>query len=106
REVCGISVEEGMKGDEKMKASPGTKYAHYAPKAKVKWEDDLTGGWEDGRSAYKISHNGDLENLATRLYAEFRKADEVGCEEIRIERIDPEHPLAKVLLNRIGKAMA
>jgi L-threonylcarbamoyladenylate synthase len=112
REVCGISVEEGMKGDEKMKASPGTKYAHYAPKARVKWEEEfsggrenLTGGREDGRSAYKISHNGNLENLATRLYAEFRKADEEGCEEIRIERIDPNHPLAKVLLNRIEKAM-
>jgi hypothetical protein len=78
----------------------------------VKWDEftggreNLTGGREDGRSAYKISHNGDLENLATRLYAEFRKADEAGCEEIWIERIDPKHPLANVLLNRIGKAMA
>ena len=113
REVCGFSVEEGMKGDEKMKASPGTKYAHYAPKARVKWEGDLTGGREDRvlRSAqdegkvFHIKHHGDLEALATRLYAEFRKADEEGSEEIRIEKIDPNHPLAKVLLNRIEKAM-
>jgi L-threonylcarbamoyladenylate synthase len=105
REVCGISVEEGLKGDERMKASPGTKYAHYAPKARVKWEGDLTGGWEDGSHIYPIKHNGDLEALATRLYAEFRKADEEGCDEIWIEPIDPNHPLAKVLLNRIEKAM-
>jgi len=105
KEVCGISVAEGMKGDDTMKASPGTRYNHYAPKARVKWEEVLTGGWEDGRKSYKITHHGDLENLATRLYAEFRKADEMGCEEIRIEKIDPNHPLAKVLLNRIEKAM-
>lgn len=105
KEVCGISVDEVMMGDEAMKASPGTRYNHYAPKAKVKWED-LTGGWEDGSRTFKISHGGDLESLATRLYAEFRKADESGCEEIRIEPIDPKHPLAKVLLNRIEKAMA
>jgi L-threonylcarbamoyladenylate synthase len=103
-EVCGISVDEAMTGDEAMKASPGTRYAHYAPKAKVLW--DLTGGWEDGRKSYRITHHGDLEALATKLYAEFRKADELGCEEIRIERIDPAHPLATVLLNRIEKAMA
>lgn len=106
QDVCGIAVEKALKGDEAMKASPGTRYAHYAPKAKVRWEEEFTGGLEDGRSAYKISHNGDLENLATRLYAEFRKADEMGCEEIRIEKIDPNHPLATVLLNRIEKAMA
>lgn len=111
-DVCGISVDEAVKGDEAMKASPGTRYHHYAPKAKVKWEDGLTGGWgkltggrEDGSSIYSIKHHGDLENLATRLYAEFRKADEAGCEEIRIEKIDQNHPLAKVLLNRIEKAM-
>jgi L-threonylcarbamoyladenylate synthase len=102
-EVCGIAVEEVMKGDEAMKSSPGTRYAHYAPKAKVLW--DLTGGWEDERKIYPIKHHGDLEALATRLYAEFRKADELGCEEIRIEKIDPNHPLATVLLNRIEKAM-
>jgi L-threonylcarbamoyladenylate synthase len=103
-EVCGIAVNEAMTGDEAMKASPGTRYAHYAPKAKVLW--DLTGGWEDERKIYPIKHDGDLEALATRLYAEFRKADELGCEEIWIEKIDPNHPLATVLLNRIEKAMA
>lgn len=105
QEVCGIAVNEAMKGDEAMKASPGTRYAHYAPKAKVRW-GDLTGGWEDEGKIHLIKHDGDLEALATRLYAEFRKADELGCEEIRIERIDPKHPLATVLLNRIEKAMA
>lgn len=105
REVCGFSVDEAMSGDEAMKASPGTRYAHYAPKAKVLW-GDMTGGWEDGRKIHLIEHHGDLEALATKLYAEFRKADELGCEEIRIERIDPAHPLATVLLNRIEKAMA
>lgn len=104
KEVCGISVDEVMKDDEAMKASPGTRYNHYAPKARVTW-NDLTGGSGDGRNIYSIKHKGDLEALATRLYAEFRKADEEGCEEIRIEPIDPTHPLAKVLLNRIEKAM-
>ncbi len=105
KEVCGISVDEAMKGDEAMKASPGTRYNHYAPKASVKWEEDVTGGSEDGRNIYSIKHDGDLESLATRLYAEFRKADEAGCDEIRIEAINPNHPLANVLLNRIEKAM-
>jgi L-threonylcarbamoyladenylate synthase len=104
-DVCGISVDEAVKGDEAMKASPGTRYNHYAPKARVKWEDGLTGGRGDGRNINSIKHHGDLEDLATRLYAEFRKADEAGCDEIRIEPIDPNHPLAKVLLNRIEKAM-
>lgn len=105
-EVCGISVDEAMKGDESMKASPGTRYAHYAPKAKVRWEDGVLRSAQDEGNIFYIKHHGDLEALATKLYAEFRKADELGCEEIRIERIDPRHPLSTVLLNRIEKAMA
>lgn len=105
-EVCGISVDEAMKGDEAMRTSPGTRYAHYAPKAKVRWEDGVLRSAQDEGSIYFIKHQGDLGALATRLYAEFRKADELGCEEIRIERIDPRHPLSTVLLNRIEKAMA
>lgn len=70
--------------------SPGMKYRHYAPIAKIRLarsQDDLTG--------YVV-----LPNEKT-LYAEFRKADRLGIEEITL---DCTGFLSKALWNRIEKA--
>ncbi|HSX14203.1 MAG TPA: L-threonylcarbamoyladenylate synthase [Chlamydiales bacterium] len=72
--------------------SPGMKYRHYAPRAKIRLA--LTQEELDG---YVI-----LPNEKT-LYAEFRKADRIGISEIVL---DCTKSLSKALMNRIEKAAA
>lgn len=99
REATGLYVESSLT-DALSAKSPGTRYTHYAPKAEVTWTDQDTDEF-----AYRIVHGQDLVDLASRLYAEFRNADEQGRARIAIDPIDETHPLAGVLLNRIRKAM-
>jgi L-threonylcarbamoyladenylate synthase len=70
--------------------SPGMKYRHYAPKAKV-------------RLAYEVEELDGyvLQPTEKNLYAGFRKADRLGIAEIVI---DCTKPISKALMNRIQKA--
>jgi L-threonylcarbamoyladenylate synthase len=99
RDVAGLYVQT-TEDEVDLARSPGNRHAHYAPHAKVVW---LDGDPEAG--THVIRHGQDLVALAARLYAEFRSADEAGAATVAVERVDPAHPLAPVLVNRIVKAM-
>ncbi len=113
-------AEVKVDNDEKPK-SPGIKYSHYAPEAKVQWlniEDSL----DDAEILYMmhspttelekeniIYFNEDFAEMAHQLYDRFRSADHKKYEKIAIEPISEEakkhHPLAEALDNRISKAI-
>lgn len=99
-------------------ASPGVKYSHYQPDARVSWlmPDQLpepestllithTGAIEG--FPHHIHFSGDYRKFAHQLYDLFRKADMEGLEQIAIEPLpSPEtHGLVPALLNRITKAV-
>lgn len=80
--------------------SPGMKYRHYAPKAKVSliYEEEKLQG------EYILSPNPkDAMRLLNEktLYAEFRRADRYGAKEIVI---DCTRPISQALMNRLEKA--
>lgn len=96
--------------------SPGMKYSHYAPKAKVHW---FTPGESlpDTNTLYllfgeEIPHNqeniiyyaGDVQKMAAELYDRFRQADLIGYKRIAIEKPKIQEGLALALCNRIEKA--
>lgn len=71
--------------------SPGMKYRHYAPNARIRLAYSL-----DELQGYVI------QPTEKNLYAEFRKADRLGIPEIVI---DCTKPISKALMNRIQKAL-
>ncbi len=85
-------------GDRK---SPGTRYTHYAPDARVAWWD----GSPVGTDTLLVRHEGDLDELARRLYDAFREADASGKARVCIEPLPEGHPLTHALKDRIEKAM-
>lgn len=115
------TTDEKNSHDESPK-SPGTKYSHYAPNARVQW---LTKGAplhsEDSlyllhqRSPEESTDNiiffdNDYEEMAHQLYDHFRQADQNNYTNILIEPLSPElqkkEPLAEALHNRISKAVS
>lgn len=101
--------------------SPGTKYSHYSPQARVQWlaeavpiqpEDSLYllhHRAPEETSENIIFYDADYEEMAHQLYDRFRQADQAGYKTIFIEPILPElqkkEPLAEALYNRISKAI-
>lgn len=112
-----ISADESA-GSSAKHRSPGTKYSHYAPKAKVKWLEDppvkedtlyLLHSWNGTTQADNIVHyNGNFRRMAHELYDRFRQADHEGFATIAIERFPKEqrHELVPALTNRIQKALS
>lgn len=94
----GQKIEDAHNGTKVL--SPGMKYRHYAPRAKV----HLVYLKEELKGNYILSPNPEKEmrllNEKT-LYAEFRRADRCAVSEIII---DCTNPLSKALLNRIEKS--
>lgn len=98
--------------------SPGMKYTHYSPNAKVRWmnPDELEGEYDESvrylhlHGEYNsLEHKGfhtNLTLLSKDLYDQFRYADELGVQEIAIEpfSIDTD-TLSIALFNRIQKAI-
>lgn len=103
--------------------SPGQKYSHYTPSAKVLW---LTSAEviDSSKTLYLmhsdafpssqmkgavINYEGDFNRMAKELYDRFRQADIEGFKHIVIEPFDrqafKEHPILDALLNRISKAV-
>lgn len=124
--TAGVQVQ-GSHGASEHARSPGTRYAHYKPKAEVRWIKTTAVGvfpmphvatrnallllhrsrephWFLGRV---IQFNGDYSRFATQLYDIFRWADDLGLECIYVEPFTdvPAHPLIPALHNRISKAM-
>lgn len=101
--------------------SPGTKYSHYAPDARVDWLTDpvpsdsetilyLLHSYEPAEEAeHIILFDQNYEEMAHQLYDRFRQADHQGYTEILIEPFSDDlkkrEPLAAALYNRISKAM-
>jgi L-threonylcarbamoyladenylate synthase len=115
KSVCNIEVVFSMnKGGANVK-SPGIKYSHYKPDAKVVWFS----GDEAGK-VLRISHSenstdkehhisfaGDFNVMASMLYDLFRTADSKGYDVIAIDTLPPDvkHPIIIALKNRIEKAV-
>ncbi len=96
--------------------SPGQKYSHYQPSAKVAWLAERQTGFiesnlyllQSGAPAKnKIVYNGDLNLLAKELYDRFRQADIDGYAEIYIENLSnfKNQAVYAALQNRIEKAV-
>ncbi len=133
-EACGfrpaLHQNKGGPGSEAAR-SPGMKYTHYAPKARVKWLGDegikLLKSRKDNSKALLIMHHAanpveephrglriiqyseDYRRFARELYDCFRKADIDKLEEIFIEPFTEkqmtENELISVLNNRLSKAV-
>ncbi len=98
--------------------SPGTKYTHYSPEAKVLWMDGhpqdkntlyLLHSTEINLKAENIIHySGDYRRMAHELYDRFRQADYDGYDAIAIEPFSDKHKneLIPALVNRIEKALS
>lgn len=96
--------------------SPGQKYSHYKPKAKVRWlkkSDSLNDTSvlfllmnSEIETNNIVNYQGDLTRLAKELYDRFRQADIEDFDLVVIESFeDIDHPIVSALLNRISKAI-
>ncbi|PAU92911.1 threonylcarbamoyl-AMP synthase [Aliifodinibius salipaludis] len=100
--------------------SPGTKYSHYSPQAKVQWisSGDTTFVEEalyllHSRPAPRkdrrvIHYEGDFKKMAHELFDRFRQTDHQQLEFVFIEPFANEqlqNPIVQALQNRISKAI-
>lgn len=116
-DILGYSVHESFFKHIDRPKSPGQKYSHYKPKAKVRWlqaeeepEDQdclyLLLTFDNTGSANIVDFNNDLDRLARQIYDRFRQADLEGYSAVVIENFqDMEHPIIPALLNRVQKAI-
>lgn len=113
-----ISADIGirMAKTEENLGSPGIKYSHYAPNAKVVWMDDMAVFNTDKtffisittkqKGVHQLWVDGDFDLLARGMYDAFRRADLSGLQTVAVERFSEQtHPTAPALLNRLEKAM-
>lgn len=115
-------------GIDKLRKSPGTRYKHYAPLARVLWASSESYRTHHSRvmvirhlaqtnfgteihtydQGHVYSFHGDYEQFATQLYELFRRADREGYQTILIEPF-PEpitNPVCLALKNRIEHAIS
>ncbi len=101
--------------------SPGMKYTHYSPEAKVRWlrdhedfDDDFSlylihsSHFEKHAQANILHYSGDYELLTREIYDRFRQADKEGYKTIVIEPFDrfmDSNEILVALSNRITKAI-
>ena len=96
--------------------SPGQRYRHYSPKAKVKISGTLIKGLKDLRIAYigikkptnsenfyKIRVSKNLNDYAKNLFSFFRECDDIGIKVIYAEKV-PEKGIGLAIMNRLKKA--
>jgi len=118
--VLGMEVFEAEKKAEGLAKSPGTKYSHYAPKARVRWlkenEKPVVNNtmylFHDKNpeilSDQIIFYRGNYSRFARELYDRFRQADHRDIKEIVIEPFSSqmlnESAIIQALKNRISKA--
>ena len=118
-EAVDVNEEAGEKDDTR---SPGTRYSHYSPAARVRWMDEdedervfsddtlyllhtgLRDGTGDGGNIVRF--NADYKRLANELFDRFRQADHEGFSCIVIEPFrETDEPIVRALQNRINKAI-
>lgn len=110
------SVEEFYSDQNEKPRSPGQKYSHYKPEARVRWlnDDEPT---SDSSTLYVLvsrqaagpnilAYENDLKRMAAELYDRFRQADIEGFKTVAIESFsDKADDIAAALYNRISKAV-
>ncbi len=115
-DVLGVFVEESFFHHLKNPKSPGQKYSHYKPSAKVRWLQPEERIEENhilyliqnysGSFANVVVYNQNLDLFAKEIYDRFRQADLEGFEEVAIEPIhEYQADIKSALLNRIQKAI-
>lgn len=120
-EIIGKEVfqDSGSSKDEAAK-SPGTKYSHYTPKARVQWisSGDTTFVEEalyllhsrpaPRKSNRVIHYDRNFNKMAHELYDRFRQADHQQLDFVFVEPFSNEQlqkPIVQALQNRISKAI-
>lgn len=110
------SVEEFYADQNEKPRSPGQKYSHYKPEARVRWLDDNE-PTSDSSTLYVLvsrqaagpnilAYENDLKRMAAELYDRFRQADIEGFKTVAIESFsDKADDIAAALYNRISKAV-
>ncbi|WP_445666328.1 L-threonylcarbamoyladenylate synthase [Fodinibius sp. AD559] len=114
-------VQDSNSSQDKTAKSPGTKYSHYSPAAKVQWisSGDDTTFVEDAlyllhnrpapqKSTRVIHYKGDFKKMAHELYDRFRHADHQQLEFVFVEPFSNDqlrNPIVEALQNRISKAI-
>lgn len=121
--ALGKNITVSPAGDNSdQKRSPGTRYSHYAPEAKVSWlnsgRDEITPRGDalfllhfkkytaTGKNI--IRYKGNYERFARELYDRFRQADHEKYDFVYVEPFSKaqleKKPLVRALKNRIDKA--
>ncbi|MDZ7660607.1 L-threonylcarbamoyladenylate synthase [Fodinibius sp.] len=113
-------IQESNSSTDETAKSPGTKYSHYSPEAKVQW---ISGGdatfVEEAlyllhsrpaprKNSRVIHYDGNFNKMAHELYDRFRHADHQHLEYVFIEPFSDEQlqkPIVQALQNRISKAI-
>ncbi len=101
--------------------SPGMKYTHYSPEAKVRWLRDNedfanfetlylvhSNQYAEQKQSNILHYSGDYELLTREIYDRFRQADKEGYKTIAIEPFDHILKTNEILIalsNRISKAI-
>lgn len=114
-----LDYQPKFSNDQRPVKSPGLKYTHYKPKAKVAWIKEKP-HILDSRTIYIVhskknwpvsdqifQYHNDFHRLARDLYDIFRTADHKNFDNIEIEQL-PEaesHTMIQALSNRIAKAI-
>ncbi len=114
-----VIQDSGSSKDETAK-SPGTKYSHYSPEAKVQWISSGDTTFIDEalyllhsrpaprKSDRVIHYEGNFNKMAHELYDRFRHADHQNLEFVFVEPFSSEqlqNPIVQALQNRISKAL-
>lgn len=102
--------------------SPGTKYSHYAPQAKVRWFKNgeratvnkvmylFHNKHPENVSDHIIYYRGNYKQMAHELFDRFRQADHQQISEIVVEPFSEplreKNAIANALFNRISKAVS
>ncbi|MFO7847512.1 MAG: L-threonylcarbamoyladenylate synthase [Balneolaceae bacterium] len=118
----GQQVSLSTESDPQKAMSPGTRYTHYQPAARVRWIGSPETERMDENTLYifhstdpalnrhnnLIHFNGDFNRLAQSLYDLYRTADMHSYSEIRIESLpkNDSHPILPALYNRIERSVA
>ena len=127
-----IKLDDSLVDDSKIPKSPGQKYKHYAPKAKMKVfvgnnsanhieklaraylnEGKKVGilGFEEDKNRYKkyiflsLGSRNDLRTMSHVLFSHLREMDRLGVDIILAEGVR-ENNLGKSIMNRMKKAAA
>lgn len=115
-----VKIGESTPPDETR--SPGTRYSHYAPNARVRWLEENEQGYSEdtlylvhsrrrnmeSEHDNLISYRENYERMANELYDRFRQADHDGYKSIAVEQLpvkDQNHGIVQALRNRISKAI-